>query len=209
MQLRLTKVVIFLLCTYSVMCSFCSVAENDNAESKHKKVIAVASVELGNPSARLVYKPEAVRDVITHSLYRQQQFKIIDWARLSEVLFRRNMEWSDVTDNDEARGAIQEILLNDYFLTGTVSHFSERVDYDGGAFSKKKTQIANIQLDLFIKDAFTNEVVAAARGQSEKSHEVKQSLGFGAGAGANSALAQEVLNEAVDNALESLVGQLQ
>ena len=174
-----------------------------------QKVIAVASIELGNPTAKLVFKKESVRDVVTQSLYQQKHFKVIDWARLSSVLFRRNLEWSDVSNDDKARGELQEILLNDYFLTGSLSNFSERIEYGGGGFSKNKTQIANAQMDLFIKDAITNEVIAAARGLSEKKQKVKQSLGFGSGAGANLALAQQTLNIAVTNAVKDLVEQMQ
>lgn len=177
-----------------------------NAEDK--KIVAVADIALGNPTAKLVYKKEMVRDVVTQAVHKSKQFKVIDWARLSSVLFRRNMEWSDVSDDEEKRAEIQEVLLNDYFLTGTISNFSERVDYDGGAFSKSKTQVANIQLDLFLKDAITNEVIAATRAMSEEKAKIKQNLGFGAGRGANLKLSQDVLNKAVDKAIKELIQEL-
>jgi len=180
-----------------------------SAISDETKVLAVAQIELGNATSKLVFKKDAVRDVVTQTIYKQEFFKIIDWARLSSVLFRRNLEWSDVSSDDNKRNEIQEILLNDYFLTGTLSHFSERVEYDSGGFSKSKTQIANVQIDLFIKDAITNEVLAASRGIGEQKQKVKQSLGFGSGAGANLGLAQKTLNTAVTNAVVDLVKQMQ
>jgi curli biogenesis system outer membrane secretion channel CsgG len=82
------------------------------------------------------------------------------------------------------------------------------VDYDGGSFSKSKTQVATVQIDLFVKDALTNQIIAAARGSSEKKQQIKQSLGFGAGAGANLGLAQRASNEAMEVAVEDLLTQL-
>lgn len=171
--------------------------------------IAVADVKLGNSTAKLVYKEQGVRDTLTKELHSLNKFKVIDWSRLSAVLFRRNLEWSDVVNSEKERAAIKDVLLNDYFLTGSVSHYSERMEYDSGVFSDSKTQIATLQLDLFIKDAISNEIVVSARGHVEKKKEVKQSLGFGSSAGTSFSLAQDALNSAAKIAIADLVTQLE
>ncbi len=184
------------------------VANNQFALASDKLVIAVAEIKLGNPTAELVFKSHAVRDILTKELHDANTFEVIDWSRLSAVLFRRNMAWSDVIEDDKERQAIKDVLLNDYFLTGSISHYSESIDYQSGTFSDTKTQVANIQLDLFIKDAVTNKIIVSSRSTVEKRREVKQSLGFGSSANTSTALAQNVLNDVVKKSVNDLVMQM-
>lgn len=178
------------------------------AESDREKVIAVAEVKVTVPAARLVYTPESVRDVVTGALVETGRVKVIDWSRLSEVLFRRNLNWSDVVEKKDERKSVRDVLLNDYFLVGSVSAYSEHWNYQTGAFSKSKTQVVSVQLDLFIKDALTNEIIASSRGQAKREKEVSQTLGFGASGGSDSTLALDALNDAVIKTVSDLLGQL-
>ena len=180
----------------------------ERSDAKPQKVVAVAEVKVTVPAAKLVYTPDSVRDVVTSSLVEAGKVKVIDWSRLSEVLFRRNLGWSDVVEKKEERQAVREILLNDYFLVGSVSAYSEHWDYQTGAFSKSKTQVVRVQLELFIKDALTNEIKAAGRGEAERRKEVSQTLGFGAAGGSDATLALSALNEATNVAVNKMLGQL-
>ncbi len=170
--------------------------------------VAVAEIAFSHPAAKLVFTPDAVRDTITRQLHQTGQFKVIDWSRLSSVLFRRNLEWSDLVADSVDRKQIQDILLNDYFLTGGISSYGERWEYSASTFSKSKNQIARVQVELFLKDALTNEIAVAASGLAEKQRSVSQSLGFGASGGSDPTLANDALSEAVGSAITELTSKL-
>ncbi len=78
-------------------------------------IIAVAEVSVEHPLAKKLYPTASFRDMLTRSLEIHPAVKVIDWSRLSAVLFRRNLEWSDVVENPDERKEIQDVLLNDYF----------------------------------------------------------------------------------------------
>ncbi len=166
--------------------------------------VAVAEIKIGHKTAKLVYQDDVARDIITSAMVQQGSYSVIDWSRLNAVLFRRNLEWSDVVKQENQRKEIKDILLNDYFLVGTISSYSDRWEYNSGAFSKSKTQIAVVQLDLFLKDAISNEIIASVSEQVEKKKEISQSLGFGATGGADASLAIEALKSAAEKASNSI-----
>ncbi len=188
------------------------VSENKNNTEKTvitpKVSIAIADIKVGHATAKLVFSDDVARDSITSAMVEQGSYSVIDWSRLSSVLFRRNLEWSDVVNEANQRKEIKDILLNDYFLVGTISSYSERWEYDSGAFSKSKTQISSVKVELFIKDAITNEIIASSSEEAEKKKEISQSLGFGASGGANSALAIDALRAAAKNSANALALKL-
>ncbi|MFH0782370.1 MAG: CsgG/HfaB family protein [Pseudomonadota bacterium] len=170
--------------------------------------IAVAKVTIDHPSARLVYQPNGVSDTIVRQMKATGNYRIIDWTNLQEVLFRRNLQWSDLQSDKKIGEKIHDVLLNDYFLMGTVTSYGERMEYASSAFSKAKTQIVNATIELSIKDAFTNEIVASAQGKGEQSRQIKQTLGFGAAGGNDMVLANAVLDLAIEDAVAKLDASL-
>lgn len=166
--------------------------------------IAVAKVAIDHPSGRLVYQPNGVTDSIVRQMQATGNYRIIDWTNLQDVLFRRNLEWSDLQADKNIGRKIHDVLLNDYFLMGTITSYGERMDYSSSAFSKAKTQIVNVTLELTVKDALTNEIVASAQGKGEKSRQVMQTLGFGAAGGNDMVLANAVLDMAIEDAVAAI-----
>ncbi len=170
--------------------------------------IAVAKVTIDHPSGRLVYQPNGVSDSIVRQMQATGNYRIIDWTNLQEVLFRRNLEWSDLQDDKNIGRKIQEVLLNDYFLMGTITSYGERMDYASSAFTKAKTQVVNVTLELAVKDALTNEIVASAQGKGEKNRQIQQTLGFGAAGGNDMVLANAVLDLAIADAVDKIDASL-
>lgn len=167
--------------------------------------IAVYDITIKHPTARLVYKSDNVRDRITRGLQESNGFRVIDWTRLQDVLFRRNLESSDLVIDAALRKEVGEILLNDYFLQGTITSFGERMEYASNAMSKQKTQVVDVELELFIKNALTNEVVASANGHGMTRKTITQTLGFGAAGGNDTVAAGKALGIAVDDAMNKLL----
>lgn len=179
-----------------------------------RPVVAIAEVRISTAAAQLHFSEDAVRDALTTALHGKKTFAVWDWNRLSAVVLRRSLEDSDLA-NDNAQGdgndattPVEDMLFNDYFLLCTVSHYSERIDYKSGVVRASKTQAAEIELHLILKDAMTNEVVATAAGEATTSRRVTRNLGFGVGGGAASTLSKEALNEALDKALDELISQM-
>ncbi len=166
--------------------------------------IAVAKVAIDHPSGRLVYQPNGVSDTIVRQMKETGNYRIIDWTNLQDVLSRRNLEWSDLQADKNIGRKIHDVLFNDYFLMGTITSYGERDDFSSSAFSKEKTQTVNVTLELTIKDALTNEIVATAQGKGEKSRKIKQTMGFGAAGGHDNAFANGVLEMAVADAVAKI-----
>ena len=170
--------------------------------------IAVYDINIKHPTARLVYRSENVRDRIARGLHESGGFRVIDWQRLEEVLFRRNLQSSDLVTNVALRKEIGDLLLNDYFLQGTVTSYGEHMEYSSSALSKEKTQVVNVELELFVKNALTNEVLASANGSGSTQKKITQTLGFGAAGGNDTVSAQRALDIAVDNAIAKLLTEM-
>lgn len=170
--------------------------------------VAVTKVAIDHPSAKLVFQPNGVSDTIVRQLQAGGGYRVIDWTSLQDVLFRRNLEWSDLQENKDLGREIREVLFNDYFLMGSITAYGERMEFSASAFSKAKTQIVSTTVELAIKDALTNEIVASARGVGEESRQVTQTLGFGAAGGIDTVMANRVLEKAIDQALGQLTERL-
>ena len=174
-----------------------------------KPVVAIGTVGISTPAARLHFAEDGVRDALTTALHGRGVFDVGDLNRLQAVVGRADIALSDLAPGRDERSESPDLLLNDYFLDCTVSHYSERIDYRSRGLSRSKTQVADIELQLVLKGARTNEVVASARGTAQKQRSVTQNTVFGgAGAGAVNSLSRDTFNEALQSALDGLVGQM-
>ena len=175
--------------------------------AEDRPVVAIAEVRVSTAAAQLHFSEDAVRDALTTALHGKNTFAVWDWNRLSAVVLRRSLEDSDLASADDDAPPAEDMLFNDYFLLCTVSHYSERIDYKSGVVRASKSQAAEIELHLILKDAMTNEVVASAAGEATRTMKITRNLGFGVGGGA-STLSKDALNEALDQALDALILQM-
>ena len=175
--------------------------------AEDRPVVAIAEVRVSTAAAQLHFSEDAVRDALTTALHGKNTFAVWDWNRLSAVVLRRSLEDSDLASADDDAPPAEDMLFNDYFLLCTVSHYSERIDYRSGVVRASKSQAAEIELHLILKDAMTNEVVASAAGEATRTMKITRNLGFGVGGGA-STLSKDALNEALDQALDALILQM-
>ncbi len=175
----------------------------------HLGTIAVAKVNIEHPTAKLVFKESGVSDSIVRHLKQSQHFKVIDWTNLEDVLLRRNLHWSDLNQDKDVSRQIRGVLLNDYFIMGSITGYSERMEYTSTAFSKLKKQVVSVVVELTVKDAITNEIVATAAGSSEKTRQITQTLGFGAAGGNDTMMANQVLEAALNRGFAELSPRLQ
>ena len=168
-------------------------------------VVAIAEVEIPHPAAQLVYRESSVRDMLSTVATDHGAFSVIDWRRLDAVVFRRNLEWSDLFEDRAHREEVRELLLNDYFLIATVSSFGERMEHSSNAFSGRRIQIAEVRVELLLKDALTNKILVSAQAQAEARRQTSQTLGFGPAGGSDPSLANDAMQAALQSGMERLV----
>lgn len=187
--------------------SFCG-RQSQKVSDEFLGTLAVAKVSIEHPSAKLVYRPGGVSDIIVRQLQETGNYRVIDWMNLEQVLFRRNLEWSDLQSNQNVGKQIQDVLFNDYFLMGTVTSYGENMEFSSSAFSKSKEQVVDATIEMSIKDALTNEIVASAQGHGEARKKITQTLGFGAAGGIDTVVANSVLDKAIMDGVHKLTVKL-
>jgi len=170
--------------------------------------LAIAKVAIEHPSARLVYRPGGVSDMIVRHMQETGNYRVIDWTNLQDVLVRRNLEWSDLQAKEKVAREVQDVLFNDYFLMGTITSYGETMEYSSSAFSKSKVQRVDATIELSIKDALTNEIVASVQGRGEERKTITQTLGFGAAGGIDTVIANKVLDQAIMDGVRQLTVKL-
>jgi len=170
--------------------------------------LAIAKVTIEHPSARLVYRSGGVSDMIVRHMQATGNYRVIDWTNLQDVLARRNLEWSDLQKKEKVAREIQDVLFNDYFLMGTITSYGETMEYSASAFSKSKVQRVDATIELSVKDALTNEIVASVQGRGEERKTITQTLGFGAAGGIDTVIANKVLDEAIMDGVRQLTVKL-
>lgn len=182
---------------------------SSNVKENKLGTIAVAKITIDHPLANRIFSSQIIQDSISGKLQRSGRVNVIDWSRLREVLFRRNLEWSDLIETTEGRKQIKDVLFNDYFLTGSVFSYSERIDYSSSSFSKSRSQIAEVKVEFFIKDALSNKILVSARGTGDATQKITQTLGFGAAGGSDTSLAHTALEQAIEQSLNRLITELE
>lgn len=176
---------------------------------KNLGTIAVAQIAISHPLAQRVFSSQIIQDSLSGQLTRSGRVNVIDWSRFKEVLFRRNLEWSDLVDSQDGRKQIKDVLFNDYFLTGSLFSYGERMDYSASAFAKSKVQIAEVEVEFFVKDALSNEILISARGEGKTSKKITQTLGFGAAGSSDISLAYAALDQAITESVQRLIRDLE
>lgn len=137
--------------------------------------------------------------LVTH-LQQTQRFNVLDRTNMTEI-------------KEEA--ALQKKAQNlkgaDYVLTGDVSEFGRKDVGDKqlfGLLGRGKTQIAYAKVNLNIVNTLTSEVVFSTQGAGEYSLSEREVLGFGGASGYDSTLNGKVLDLAIRDAVNNLIGQM-
>lgn len=170
--------------------------------------VAVSDIQLEHPAARLYFSETAVRDMLSQHSLRSERFRVVDWSRLNDTLRRIRIDLSDLETSAAARQQTKALLLNDFFLTGSITGFGERMEFNPSRYSKERTQTAQAQVDLFIKDALSNEVISSGHGEGQRSRLTGVSAAFGPAGGSDSTLAIQALDDAMGAAMAQLVDEL-
>jgi len=128
-------------------------------------------------------------------------------SRAFHVVDRRNME--ALARESRYSGGSQSIEGAGAVITGAVTEFGRRETGTrtlGGLLQKSRTQTLYGKVSLSVVDVKTSRVLASYQGAGEYGLTNSQVLGTGGVAGYDSTLADKVLNLAIMEAVEKMVG---
>lgn len=143
---------------------------------------------------------QAKTTLISH-LQQSQRFSVQERDNLAET-------------GQEAKiaGAAQRLRGASYVITGDVTEFGRKDVGDRqlfGIFGRGKTQIAYAKVTLNVVNSVTSEVVYSARGAGEYALSEREVLGFGSTAGYDATLNGKVLDLAMREGVDNLVGAME
>lgn len=165
-----------------------AVGKFDNRSSYMRGVFSDGVDRLGSQAKTIL---------ITH-LQQSNRFKVLD---------RDNM--SEIQQEAQIKGQAQRLAGADYVVTGDVTEFGRKEVGDHqlfGILGRGKTQVAYAKVALNIVNISTSEVVYSAQGAGEYSLSNREVVGFGGTASYDSTLNGKVLDLAMREAVEKLVG---
>lgn len=184
------------------------------------KVIAVCKFQNKARTGKHFFNETSLSDALSGTMLNcvaggagtsspRRYFRIIDWNRVSEVFARHNITYDvDVLDDSAIREKVRKVLLNDYFVTGSITSFDDHDEYTASAFSKSKRHVTRVVLQLIVKDALTNEQLHSAKGEGVVSKTVTQRAGFGPLGSADLTQAGNAARIAMRDAVRKLVRQM-
>ncbi|MBB5193487.1 curli biogenesis system outer membrane secretion channel CsgG [Silvimonas terrae] len=123
------------------------------------------------------------------------------------VLDRDNM--AEIKQEAAIQGKAQDLKGADYVVTGDVTEFGRKETGDMqlfGLLGRGKSQVAYAKVALNIVNTRTSEVVYSAQGAGEYALDNREVLGFGGTASYDSTLNGKVLDLAIRQAVDNLVG---
>ncbi|WP_079203814.1 CsgG/HfaB family protein [Pseudomonas sp. CC6-YY-74] len=135
--------------------------------------------------------------LITH-LQQSNRFSVLDRDNLAEI----QQESVIAKKSQQLRGA-------DFVVTGDVTEFGRKEIGDHqlfGILGRAKSQIAYAKVNLNIVNVHTSEVVFSVQGAGEFSLSNREIIGFGGTASYDSTLNGKVLDLAIREAVNNLVG---
>jgi curli biogenesis system outer membrane secretion channel CsgG len=165
-----------------------SVGKFDNRSSFMRGVFSDGVDRLGSQA----------KTTLTAHLQQSQRFAVLDRENLAET-----------GQEAKLQGTAQTLRGAAYVVTGDISEFGRKEVGDQqlfGLLGRGKAQIAYAKVTLNIVNSLTSEVVYSARGAGEYELSNREVLGFGGTAGYDATLNGKVLDLAMREAVNTLVG---
>ena len=169
-----------------------SIGKFDNRSSFMRGVFSNGEDRMGSQAQTIL---------VTH-LQQAQRFNVLDRTMMSEIKAEAALK----KQNQSLKGA-------DYVITGDVTEFGRKDVGDRqlfGILGRGKTQIAyaKVNININIVNILTSEVVFSSQGAGEYSLSEREVIGFGGTAGYDSTLNGKVLDLAIRDAVNNLVGSI-
>ncbi len=138
--------------------------------------------------------------LLTH-LQQTGRFNVLDRANMGELKTESTLS-----------GGKQNLKGARYIITGDITEFGRKTVGDHqlfGILGRGKAQTAYAKVNLNVVNVNTSEVVYSSQGAGEFSLSNREVIGFGGTAGYDSTLNGKVLDLAIRNAVNNLVGGIE
>jgi curli biogenesis system outer membrane secretion channel CsgG len=168
-----------------------SVGKFDNRSSFMRGVFSNNEDRMGSQAQTIL---------VTH-LQQSQRFSVLDRSVMAEI----KQEAALNKQNQNLKGA-------DYVVTGDVTEFGRKDVGDRqlfGILGRGKTQVAYAKVNLNVVNTLTSEVVFSSQGAGEYSLSEREVVGFGSTANYDATLNGKVLDLAIREAVNNLVGGIE
>ena len=143
--------------------------------------------------------------MLTTSLLEMGTFRLVEWEKMKQLFDWKALSTNSLVKSPESMAKARKILLCEYFLSGAVTQYNVSVKSEVSAFSKRKIYTTQVRVDLVLQDSATGEYLAAAVGKGEKTQEFKGGMSGGETGSWDPATGDAALDEAIKDALKTLV----
>ena len=173
-------------------------------EDRQKMVVGIGDVQY---KAAGRSQSDAFGDMLLTALVRTRKFKIIERARMEEIMKEQGMSMFGVASGGYSGGGLN-IRGVDYVITGAITEYGENVERMGfGRFAMSKV-IASMAVDIRLLKVEDGEIIIAESVRATKEGgSSMQTPGFSTGQGTSTgALLGEVMRECA-NKVSDLVAR--
>lgn len=216
---RLKTAILMLICASFLFLFSCATTETHNTVETQS--VTSHNTPYSGPKHPLVVGKFANRSTYMNGIFSDgadrmgSQAKTILKTHLSQtnrfiLMDRDNMK--DLTEEAKLSGEKQAISGAKYVITGEVTEFGRKVTGDKALFGilgQGKKQTAYAKVSLNIVEVHTSSIVHSVQGAGEYALSNREVLGFGSSAGYDATLTGKVLNLAIIDVVNKLVGNLE
>ena len=172
--------------------------------NNRRKLVAIAGFE--NKST---YGADKLWDtsaqLLTSGLLEMGAFRLVEWEKMKQLFDWKALSTNSLVKSPEQREAARKILLTEYFLSGAVTQYDVAQKSEVSAFSKRKTYVTSVRVDLQMQDAATGEYISGASGEAKEKQEFNGDLGGGETGTWDTRSGDQALGRAIQIALKKLV----
>ncbi len=172
--------------------------------NNRRKLVAIAGFE--NKST---YGADKLWDtsaqLLTSELLEMGAFRLVEWEKMKQLFDWKALSTNSLVKSPEQREAARKILLTEYFLSGAVTQYDVAQKSEVSAFSKRKTYVTSVRVDLQMQDAATGEYISGASGEAKEKQEFNGDLGGGETGTWDTKSGDQALGRAIQMALKKLV----
>jgi curli biogenesis system outer membrane secretion channel CsgG len=171
-----------------------------------KKRVAVVDFEVKSRygASRL---GQAAADILVTELVKTQQFIVVERQKLKLLMDEQSLGMSGAIDPKTAARAGKILGLN-AIVTGAVSETGVKTTGTDIGIYKRKTQTAEVSVDVRVVNATTGRIIMADTGKGLAETTTKEYVGLGDRASHDETLADRALRAAIVQLLDNLIQQM-
>jgi len=168
------------------------------------KKIGILLPTIGSPTAKFIYKPEGVHSIVTSYVEQSNCFKLSDWHSIQEVIEQNQLK-NTAYNTSNAEESLAKSLLVDYFLVVVINTYNDKIRYpENSTINKTKIRTVEVGVQMFLKDAISNDILQSTEGFAKNSEKLEHTLGFGASSNIGGDLPNNTLKEAIIQCINTL-----